>query len=226
MSFLDGRAIRDWCKQRFQLKDNILKTVETVTENTEEGKSVDALVIKEVFQSVSDGKALLASVITDKGVATDARDTFFVMAENVGKIKAGGEGGGGIASPLGYHITSNAAFLNTQTLNLRFYFPKIGVRKIVIKKITVYARKSSSSAPSRSISIRVYAMKDGASIQVCSLGSVSASGTSNSSKEIENMEIDLSEYDEADYIDFYQYGGSGSVYYYLFSVSGDIELYF
>lgn len=93
MSFLDGRAIRDWCKQRFQLKDDILKTVETVTENTEEGKSVDALVIKEFFQSVSDGKALLASAITDKGVATDAGDTFSIMAANIGKIEVGGGAG-------------------------------------------------------------------------------------------------------------------------------------
>lgn len=89
MSFLDGKAIRDWCKQRFQSKDDLLRTMETVTENREEGKSVDALVIKEVFQNVSDGKALLASAITDRGVQTDAEDSFMVMAENIRKIQGG-----------------------------------------------------------------------------------------------------------------------------------------
>lgn len=90
MSFLDSRAIRDWCKQKFLSKDNVLKTKETVEANEKEGKSVDALVIKEVFQSVGDGKSLIASAITDKGVATDARAAFSEMAENIGKIKSEG----------------------------------------------------------------------------------------------------------------------------------------
>lgn len=90
MSFLDSRAIRDWCKQKFLSKDNVLKTKETVEANEKEGKSVDALVIKEVFQSVGDGKSLIASAITDKGVDTDARAAFSEMAENIGKIKSEG----------------------------------------------------------------------------------------------------------------------------------------
>ena len=96
MAFLDGKALRDWCKRSFQLKGDMLKTAETVMENKEEGKSVDALVVKEVFQNVSDGKRLLASAITDKGVSTDAGDSFSVMAENVGKIQGRGQGTGGL----------------------------------------------------------------------------------------------------------------------------------
>ena len=38
---------------------------------------------------VSDGKSKVASAITDKGAATEATDTFDVMAENVGKIQTG-----------------------------------------------------------------------------------------------------------------------------------------
>ena len=90
MSLLDGRAIRDWCREKFFAKENILNTEEKVLQNTDEGKGVDALVIKEVFQNVSDGKRLLASAITDKGVSTDAGDSFSVMAENVGKIQGSG----------------------------------------------------------------------------------------------------------------------------------------
>lgn len=39
--------------------------------------------LKEVFQSVSDGKGLIAAAITDKGVETAADDTFATMAENI-----------------------------------------------------------------------------------------------------------------------------------------------
>ena len=46
--------------------------------------------INEIKKSVSDGKSKVASAITDKGVATEATDTFDTMAENVGKISGGG----------------------------------------------------------------------------------------------------------------------------------------
>lgn len=71
----------------------VLDTAESVQENMEAGKLVDALVVKEVFQSVSSGKILIASAITDKGVSTDATDAFSVMAENIGKIESGGGSG-------------------------------------------------------------------------------------------------------------------------------------
>ena len=44
---------------------------------------------EELKKSVSDGKSKVASAITEKGVATEATDTFDVMAENVGKIQTG-----------------------------------------------------------------------------------------------------------------------------------------
>ena len=45
--------------------------------------------ITQVKKSVSDGKSKVASAITEKGVATEATDTFDVIAENVGKIQTG-----------------------------------------------------------------------------------------------------------------------------------------
>ena len=45
--------------------------------------------ITQVKKSVSDGKSKVASAITDKGVATEATDTFDTIAENVGKIQTG-----------------------------------------------------------------------------------------------------------------------------------------
>ena len=40
-------------------------------------------------KSVSDGKELVATAITDKGVATSPTDTFATMAENIGQIESG-----------------------------------------------------------------------------------------------------------------------------------------
>ena len=42
--------------------------------------------INETFQSVSDGKILVASAITDKGIATASDATFSTMAQNIGLI--------------------------------------------------------------------------------------------------------------------------------------------
>lgn len=46
--------------------------------------------LNEVFQSVSDGKALVASAITDKGVDTDADATFVTIAANIQQVQTGG----------------------------------------------------------------------------------------------------------------------------------------
>ena len=43
----------------------------------------------EAKKSVSDGKTLVATAITDKGVATSSTDSFTTMAENIGKIQTG-----------------------------------------------------------------------------------------------------------------------------------------
>lgn len=44
--------------------------------------------VESCFQSVSDGKALVASAITDKGVSTDATATFATMAENIANLSS------------------------------------------------------------------------------------------------------------------------------------------
>ena len=46
--------------------------------------------LNEVFQSVSEGKSMIASAITDKGVETDATATFETMAGNIMAIESGG----------------------------------------------------------------------------------------------------------------------------------------
>lgn len=46
--------------------------------------------IDELFQSVSEGKSLIAAAVTDKGVETAATDSFATMAGNIGQISGGG----------------------------------------------------------------------------------------------------------------------------------------
>lgn len=54
-------------------------------------EAIDELVekVNDCFQSVSDGKKLVASAITDKKITTDANATFSTMAENIRKISTG-----------------------------------------------------------------------------------------------------------------------------------------
>lgn len=45
--------------------------------------------VTELFQSVSNGKSLIAGAITDKGISTSATDTFQQMADNISAIETG-----------------------------------------------------------------------------------------------------------------------------------------
>ena len=65
------------------------------SENPVQNKVVTAK-LNEVFQSVSDGKIMIASAITDKGVDTASDATFGEMASNIRSIQSGGiQSGGG-----------------------------------------------------------------------------------------------------------------------------------
>lgn len=59
--------------------------------------------LEEVFQSVSDGKELIASAITDKGVTTASDATFQTMANNIGAIA-------GAQTPIAWSNTSNGSY--------------------------------------------------------------------------------------------------------------------
>lgn len=65
--------------------------------------------LNECFQSVSDGKTLIAAAITDKGVQTAATDSFSDMATNIGLISGGG------VTPTGtINISTNGVYDVTQ----------------------------------------------------------------------------------------------------------------
>ena len=63
-------------------------TLSTTSENPVQNRVITAR-LNEVFQSVSNGKTLIASAITGKGVPTDATDTFATMASNISNIPSG-----------------------------------------------------------------------------------------------------------------------------------------
>lgn len=74
----DMAVIDEQLKARADGENLINKEVTTLKQELEETK-----------KSVSDGKSKVASAITEKGVSTEATDTFDVMVENIGKIQTG-----------------------------------------------------------------------------------------------------------------------------------------
>ena len=72
-------------------KDKVVTVLDdTVTDDEVASAKAVYDELQEVFQSVSNGKNLIASAITDKGVETLADATFEQMAENIGGISSGG----------------------------------------------------------------------------------------------------------------------------------------
>ena len=80
--------IAKWLKETESKKILAPKTLASCVYD-ENGETVEAR-LNEVFQSVSNGKSLIASAITDKGITTAADATFQTMANNIGKISASG----------------------------------------------------------------------------------------------------------------------------------------
>ena len=68
------------------ITDNV-EIVDNLT-STSIDKALSANMGRELFQSVSNGKSLIAGAITDKGVDTSPSDSFSVMADNIGEISS------------------------------------------------------------------------------------------------------------------------------------------
>ena len=92
----DKLLVAENTKRKYRVIDNGDETVsfEDVTVYEQKGDpfgadEVNAIhgALNESFQSVSNGKTLMASAITDKGVPTDATATFAQMATNIKNIQ-------------------------------------------------------------------------------------------------------------------------------------------
>ncbi|WP_227838744.1 hypothetical protein [Clostridioides sp. ZZV15-6597] len=72
-----------------KVRNLVLEAKNVTIEDTENNFTSDNVegALKEVFQSVSNGKQLIATAITDKNVPTSSNDTFQTMASNINNIK-------------------------------------------------------------------------------------------------------------------------------------------
>ncbi len=178
---------------------DILKNIESINGNTTEGKLVDALVVKEVFQSVSNGKQLVASAITDKGVNTEATDTFEIMAENIKGISS--EETGNIESPLICNFYFNM-IINLQSAEFRFYFPIKKAKKMIIKSLCFTGSKTRE-ASNRNVYFQFYGKKNGRTLKIQEFGGTIDSIGVKTIINLENIEIDISSFESLEY--FYIY---------------------
>lgn len=122
-------------------------------ETTEPGFAADALKTKEAinqcFQSASDGKKLVASAITGKGVPTASDATFQVMADNIKKIEQGAkaESGSGTLWVATEHseytatVTFKKPFSKTPTIN----FSASSDRPTECHPNMIYIKKASAA---------------------------------------------------------------------------------
>lgn len=215
-----------------KIENIVLDSVDGIEENQEPGKLVDALVIKEVFQSVSEGKSMIASAITDKGVETDAGDTLAVMAGNIGKIEAGGSGGNGdcpITSP--YEFSLNWVRFSVSSggsLDQKIYFPVQKLKRFVIKKLYLYMQRVSSNNGVM-LFFQICGIKKGSTAVTNVIQrSVSVSRTTSTSTgaNFTDYEIDLSEWEEINYCSIFKSTASGTVVYAEATLNFIAELYF
>lgn len=233
MSLLDPRAVRDWCKKTFLNKNDMLKTRETIEANTEEGKVVDALVVKEVFQSVSNGKELIASAITGKGVQTDATAAFQEMAENIGNITvSGGENGSPVESPYLFKFYgSRIPFSASGSGDFTFPIMITKIKKFIIKKTQFDLKKGGTSNASGSFYFRIKGVNDAGTADMTIKqwsGSVATGSTSATIVNIYNTdtELDLTGFSEVTKIQVCKYSSSGASLEVNANITFEAELYF
>lgn len=178
---------------------DILKSIESVNENTLEGKVADALVIKEVFQSVSNGKQLVASAITDKGVNTEATDTFTTMAENIKSIPSNGTGE--IESPLicRFYYDMN---IDLNSTRFRFYFPIKKVKKLIIKNLYFTVSKQRE-ANNRNFYLQIYGKNGSRIFKIKEFVGIADFIGIKTIIDLEDTEIDINDFDSVEYFDIY-----------------------
>ena len=135
--------------------ENDVSASEITYNNTESGMAATNTqeAIDELFQSVSEGKSVIAAAVTDKGVETAATDSFAAMAQKIGQISTGaeivsgtfiGNGSNSITVPSLAGYTNVAAITTAQSrelANREFLTDSV--------KLLVYAYRTDNSADLR-----------------------------------------------------------------------------
>ena len=137
--------IAKWLKETESKKILAPKTLASCVYD-ENGETVEAR-LNEVFQSVSIGKSLIASAITDKGITTAADATFQTMADNIYSIQQADIFSGLTANNLtiqDYIASINGASSFFKPSKSDIFRPgektwEIGI-KVYIEKITSYSQ--------------------------------------------------------------------------------------
>lgn len=139
--------------------NNVQDAIDELDGSLDKLDGLDAKV-NDCFQSVSDGKKLIASAITDKKQPTDANATFSTMANNIKKISTGsgtataadvlsgktftsstaeGEQTGSMTQYSGSYVT-NGVTLNTDNKHVRLDIPHKGYFTTNAKIYTSYSK--------------------------------------------------------------------------------------
>lgn len=103
----DGETVQN----KLNRTENVIGTITGVTDSAEAADSSllpTAKALNQVFQSVSNGKRVIASAITDRGINTAADATFQTMAKNIGNLSRS-TGNAAAAQVLAGYTFSNAA---------------------------------------------------------------------------------------------------------------------
>lgn len=103
----DGETVQN----KLNRTENVIGTITGVTDSAEAADSSllpTAKALNQVFQSVSNGKRVIASAITDRGINTAADATFQTMAKNIGNLSRP-TGNAAAAQVLAGYTFSNAA---------------------------------------------------------------------------------------------------------------------
>lgn len=83
--------------------------------------------VTELFQSVSNGKSLIAGAITDKGISTSATDTFQQMADNIAEISGSSFTGEATVEFAGRGNSAILYYLNSNMELVKYDSTSIGI---------------------------------------------------------------------------------------------------
>ena len=109
--------------------------------------------IDELFQSVSEGKSLIAAAVTDKGVETAATDSFATMAGNIGQISSGGGGG---------ETVEGTIVSNRYSTTISFVTVNEQGQRILVSDMNVPANESATIYVVKDSIINIWAAVSGA----------------------------------------------------------------
>lgn len=160
MQFFNLKAIRDWCLDRFQSQEEG-KGLSTNDFTDEYQTAIDSLAdtyalkedVEECFQSVSNGKSLVASAITDKGVETAADATFETMANNIALIESGGESNETDSADAFYYLGSGTAKYSSGTYTAMYVASGLPDDLIDASQVVAYYGTFYTSSVTDSVSL-------------------------------------------------------------------------